>query len=507
MDVINKCFSGLFMLIVFAAPGNCFAQKKPAAQSNQRPLFYFDKPITLDSLTKYVHSRSKIRFSFNSSKVKGDKLINLKKGTYSIESLLQQIRKNTSLYYSMYNGYVIFQDNPPKPKATPRPVVKKNNTKPPPRNVNVLSHHQPAANSNKEKNSSPPAREPGRLSIKNTPSADTIKRGTHSSPDSLNRAVVIDSIAPIDTLVTYGRLPVYKGSAKPGDEKSGWYWQFGLPWNTPIPADTPVKYDRQPVQKTTAGKPSVAPPTTGKKKESASTYRSQKGNAKAGDEKAGWDWQYGLHWKGAIPLYGSDHYFTGPDTHSQPYNLLIPGVWLSSRFNEKHEVLLLVKPAEWYLYNNAIFRHDTGFKSIGVDTVAVLRSDRLVKTSGLYAALQYNYHINENWMIGAGIGYHSRGRSLLLQQSKRLFDSAHSESIPDSLISVKNDSLTSKYLNPSIITGKFEIAYRYGSVDLGATLLLPLTNPFTSQSNNQSRPINVQLFVRWRIKRSNLLSR
>src|SRR5687767_3178318 len=116
MDVIKKSIFGL-VFFVLGVSGNCFAQKKPATPGNQRVHFYFERSITLDSLTKYVHSRSKIRFSFNSSKIKGDKVIYLKKGTYTIDLLLQEIRKNTSLYYSMYNGYVIFQDNPPKQKT------------------------------------------------------------------------------------------------------------------------------------------------------------------------------------------------------------------------------------------------------------------------------------------------------------------------------------------------------------------------------------------------------
>src|SRR5690349_19720270 len=131
MDVIKKSLSALFLLIFLTAYESSFAQNRSAAPANQQVQFYFDKPITLDSLTKYVHSRSKLRFSFNSSKVKGSKLIDLKKGVYSIEQLLQQIRKNTSLYYSMYNGYVIFQDNPPKQKSSTPPVAKPNNTKPP----------------------------------------------------------------------------------------------------------------------------------------------------------------------------------------------------------------------------------------------------------------------------------------------------------------------------------------------------------------------------------------
>lgn len=460
MDVINKCISGLFMLIVLAAPGNCLAQKKPDAQSIQRPPFYFDKPITLDSLTKYVHSRSKIRFSFNSSKVKGDKVIYLKKGTYSIELLLQQIQKNTSLYYSIYNGYVIFQDNPPKQKISPRPVVKKNKTKPLPRKANTLSHHKPVANSNKQENTAKPAVEIKRLSVYNSPSADTIKILAHSSPDSLIRASLIDS---------------------------------------GVHVDTPVKYDRQAIQDTMTSNPLVNPATISTKKERSTTNGLRnKWSDKAGNKKTGLHWQYGLHWKAAIPLYGFDHYFTGPNNRSQPYNLLLPGIWLSARSNDKHEVLLLVKPAEWYLFNNAAFRNDTGFQRIGVDTGRVVRNSRLVKTGGWYAGLQYNFHINEKWMVGAGIGYHLRGRSLILQQTNRLFDKVR---LSDSLYSVKNDTLTSKYLNRSIITGKFEIVYSLKSVDVGTTLLLPLTNMFTSQSKNQSRPLNVQLFVRWRIKR------
>ena len=77
MDVSNKLYSWLLSLFVLVAPVICLAQAKPVTTAGQRPQFYFDKPITLDSLTRYVHSRSKIRFSFNSSKVKGDKVIDL----------------------------------------------------------------------------------------------------------------------------------------------------------------------------------------------------------------------------------------------------------------------------------------------------------------------------------------------------------------------------------------------------------------------------------------------
>jgi hypothetical protein len=222
--------------------------------------------------------------------------------------------------------------------------------------------------------------------------------------------------------------------------------------------------------------------------------------AAAENDKTGWRWQYGLHWKEAMPLYGTGNYFTGPNNRSQPYNLLVPGAWVSATINNKHELLLLVKPAEWYLYNKKIFDSTRGFKTIGFDTVRVRRSNTLLKTGGIYAGLQYNYHLNDNWMVGAGIGLQWRSSALISQQTTRLIDTGHSASIPDTLFSLaNNDSLASRFLKPAIITARFEIAYSFGAIDLGATLIMPVTSPFTGNSRNKSRPLNAQVFVRWRI--------
>jgi hypothetical protein len=221
----------------------------------------------------------------------------------------------------------------------------------------------------------------------------------------------------------------------------------------------------------------------------------------AGNDRTGWRLQYGLQWKGAVPLYGTEHYFTGPNNRSQPYNPLIPGAWVSATFNNKHEVLLLVKPAEWYLYNKKLFDSSQGFQTIGFDTVRIRKSSTLLKTGGLYAGLQYNYHISDHWIIGAGIGFQWRGKALVLQQASRLADTTHSAPIPDSLFSLaKSDSVANRFLQPSMITARFEVAYSFGAVDLGGTVIMPVTSPFTRKSRNQSRPLNVQVFVRWRIK-------
>ncbi|HEX6430311.1 MAG TPA: STN domain-containing protein [Niastella sp.] len=450
---------GLFVFVALGVSGNCFAQKKPATPGNQRTQFYFEKPITLDSLTKYVHSRSKIRFSFNSSKVKGDKVIDLKKGTYTIELLLQEIRKNTSLYYSMYNGYVVFQDNPPKQKIKQQAVVKKKSIKPPARRVQVFSRRKPITPSNNKKNTI--QLKPGR-GVESTPNTNTPPDTTNITPGQP------DPVASIPAVVTDSVV---------------------------VPVDTTLANNiKQPKSSDTLNA-SIAP-TIEKKTVSKIRYRLRKKRDEFGNDKTRrpLNLQYGLQWKATVPLYGTQHYFTGANNRSQPYNLLIPGIWLSKRFNDKHELLLMVKPAEWYFYNNKEFRRDT--------TTRVIKSSRMLKTADLYAGLQYNFHINENWMVGGGIGYHRRGRALIFQEIKQIRDSVR---LPDTLYSVSNDTLTSKNLANGFITGKIEVAYKFRAVDLGVTLLAPITTPFKKQSgkqsNNQSRPINLQIFVRWRIKK------
>jgi len=441
MDVINKKDSILLVLILLLACGNCFAQSKHGAGSNSRLKFYFDNPITLDSLTKYVHSHSKIRFSFNSSKVKGSKMINLQKGTYTLESLLQQIQKHTSLYYSMHNGYVIFQDNPPKYKGY-------NITLHGPRKA-VAAHHTPLSKPNNKTNNYKHAPETKTLPVANTAPADTGKttiRDTTIHDTTTNRNANDQPVVPAKV----------SGHSKTSDIQG-----------TPTAADA---------------------------KKNTDPIRSRKNNG--GNNGTGWWWwQFGLQWKSAIPLYGTKYYFTGANGGSQPYNVLIPGVWLSALFGDKHELMLLVKPAEWYDYNKKV----VGIDSAYLGGLRLVNYTTLVKTSNLYASLQYNYRINERWTVGAGIGYHFSGKDLVYQQT---FATDTFLTISDTLYGAKSgNTIAGKYLASSFITGKAEVSYSFGLLSVGTTFLMPLTKPLTDKSMNKSHPLNVQIFVRWKFRR------
>ena len=482
----------MLAIILVAAFENTFAQNKPNAPRNQHTStggapFYFDKPITLDSLTRYVHSHSKLRFSFNSTKVKGSKLIDLKKGAYTIDQLLQQIRKNTSLYYSVHRGYVIFQDNPPKQKTTAPTVAKTTSAK--------------KANASSSKPVQLPAKEIRPEPAVKAPRTDSIKSITDSihKPDSVK---VLLPPAPgaqtginddDDDAKNRGRLHISFGR-KPID-------------TTIIDTNNLKKSILNPKIIDTAQKNGLV---LSLKRATTPVVREKKERTKKrsipvriyDDVATPWTWQYGLQWKGTVPLNGSKNYFTGTNTRSEPYNLLIPGVWLSTTVNYKHELMLLVKPAEWYYYDKNNYRRDTTRSIDNSDSVPKIilrrKAATIIKTGGWYGSLQYNYHINENLLVGAGIGYHLRTGALVSQQTyKNLTDSL----LSDSLYSMQRSAETDTYLSSSFISGKVEVAYHFNAFDIGATLLMPLTDPFADKSLNKSRPLNVQLLVRWRIKR------
>lgn len=499
MDVIRRSLSALLAIILVTAVENTFAQNKPNAPRKQHAPaatggapFYFDKPITLDSLTRYVHSRSRLRFSFNSTKVKGSQLIDLKKGAYTIDQLLQQIRKNTSLYYAVRNGYVIFQDNPPKLK----PAAKTAPAKPPKKKV-IASNSKPVKLPAKDIQPEPTVK---------TPLTDTTK----SITDSTHKP---DSVKVLLPLTLHQKNDVNEEDDDDAKNRGRLHISFG---SKPIDT-TIIDTNKLNSLKLNSTKLNTTNPDTLQKnglvlaakpakirvdKEKKERIKRRSIPVRIYDDVATpWTWQYGLQWKATIPLNGSKKYFTGTNTRSEPYNLLIPGIWLSTTVNYRHELMLLVKPAEWYFYDKNVYRRDTTRSIDNSDSAPKIiirrKTATILKTGGWYGSLQYNYHINESWMVGAGIGYHLRTGALTNQQTfKNLTDSL----VANSLISLEKGAETDKYLASSFITGKFEVAYHVNALDLGATVLMPLTNPFADQSLNKSRPLNVQLFVRWRLK-------
>ena len=86
----------------------------------------FTTAITLDSLTHYMNLHSDVRFTFNSHRVNGKRIIPFIGVPYDLNGLLRQIKKTTGLEYVFFGRYIIFRDRvktarPPPGTAHRRP--------------------------------------------------------------------------------------------------------------------------------------------------------------------------------------------------------------------------------------------------------------------------------------------------------------------------------------------------------------------------------------------------
>lgn len=442
---MNKILFVLPVLVfVFTASKESFAQHH----------FSLDGKISLDSLTKYVHKNSGVRFSFNSTKVKGSKEIFFPKGQYSLEQILQQIRKTTSLYYSFYSGYVVFQDNPPK-----------------------QSKLQATTNNNAKAKEKP-------LKKKNTTTKNT--RTNVKIQEKIKKDISVGEVMREDT----GQNQL---SAKSDSLKTDTAAANNYPLVTINTIDTTSQKDsaKAIVQ---GKKPFPATGDTSKKSTINTTKPSSSKNARIRNPV---NIHYGIQWNLNLPVYGFGNYFTGTNSKNQFYTFLIPGVWISKSIGtNNNELLLLFKPEQEYFMGKKVVKIFTGPLSPPTDTTSIQRNTFITKIKSIYASLQYNYQLNSNWAIGGGINFHWQYEALVLEQTTRL---SNGTVLADSLFGIKKSSSFQQFIKPSLITTRLEVAYKAKKLDIGAAVFIPITSVFV-QPVSAVRPINTHLFLRWRIK-------
>ena len=418
-----------YLLIFFAltVQYTCIAQKQPGPSLTSATTFFLQGTITLDSLTKYIHKHSSIRFSFNSAKVIGSTEIVFPKKTYTLTELLSQVRKSTSLYYSFYNGYVIFQDNPPKQNPGQQKAISK----------------QPSESSQIIK-SNPPSHEP--LSKKTNTSK--IKE-THS----LKPAIVAGIVTQSST-------------------------------RTPTPS--------------AAGKAKVnVSDLTLHKRPTRQISNSAIAGASTSSRTGVTSFHTGLLWNIPVPWQGFNSYFTWTNGHSQPYNLLIPGVWASLVFNDKSDLMVQFRPAQQFFTGQPILSDSTERTSVR-DSSFSKKTRRLIKTQGAYIALQYDYYVLQKLHVGLGLEYNWVGSALINYNKSKKINGAL---VYDSTTSISKSNPDWQYLKPSFVAAKMEIAYSIKRIEAGLVFILPLSD-ISSVAMDRVHLLNSLAFLRWTIWQS-----
>lgn len=203
---------------------------------------------------------------------------------------------------------------------------------------------------------------------------------------------------------------------------------------------------------------------------------------------------YGLQWNAGLPLQGTKNYFSGTNGSSQPYIALIPDLWVSKQVGPKMDLLLMVHLTNLYATGEKPLASAKGAYSPS-DTTTVTRSVSLLKTSGFSAGLQYDYHFYKRWSFGAGLNYHTLNRALVKEKTTAFYTGALLSEY--TTVAQKNGS-NWLYLNASFFTGKLELSYQWRKIKTGASLYVPISD-LSSVPGNRIRPVNGQLFLRWRL--------
>src|SRR5688500_10802854 len=94
----------------------------------------------VDSLLHLLAKQTGIGFSFNSKKISPSKVIQLRKGMYTVEDCLLKIQQTAGIHYALLSDHIILVDNPPqekyrlqlspKPPAPTATVKRSTSTKP-----------------------------------------------------------------------------------------------------------------------------------------------------------------------------------------------------------------------------------------------------------------------------------------------------------------------------------------------------------------------------------------
>lgn len=195
----------------------------------------------------------------------------------------------------------------------------------------------------------------------------------------------------------------------------------------------------------------------------------------------------GLEWNATSSFKDTKYLLPGSDSTSKPYLLLIPGLWISKDLDEKQSVTASFFVSQQYFAGNKLIKQtlDSTIKDLFYNT-------HMIKAVGINLSLQYNYQVFSNLAFSAGLGY-SKLNAALFQESMKNYAG---EVLPISMLYLKRPDLSS-LVQTNLVTLKAGFIFNPGRFQLGANLIMPLTN--VSATSLPLRTLNGQLFFRVRL--------
>ena len=202
--------------------------------------------------------------------------------------------------------------------------------------------------------------------------------------------------------------------------------------------------------------------------------------------------EIGVQWN--LPLAQSANYFTGKNGNSQPYQLVIPSIYLSKQL-KKNKISLQVAIAEQNYLGMRLIASET-YTRTPVDTTVISRNTYVLKTFGFGLGLQYVFSLSPSFNLGVGIGYHNQN-AVLVNSKETLLNGGI---LTDSTSGFKKGASNYPHIASSFIDTKIELSYVNKRFNIGFLLQKPISNLIDSSSYSV-KPFNAQFFIRYMIKR------
>jgi hypothetical protein len=180
-----------------------------------------------------------------------------------------------------------------------------------------------------------------------------------------------------------------------------------------------------------------------------------------------------------------------------PYLTLVPGIWLNYTLSKRQSVSVNVIPFHSYLgglKNLAQIREFTSDSIPWRDSIVSYRTIKLVKANGVNIAFQYNYHFSSKISVAVGLSFNSFSSALIKESIADISNIAISDTL-----TIRNRNNINQYLRKDLFALKTGLTISPGKYEFGINLLLPMQD-MSSTSTNSLKPLNGQLFFRWKIK-------
>ena len=199
--------------------------------------------------------------------------------------------------------------------------------------------------------------------------------------------------------------------------------------------------------------------------------------------------QAGLLWSFQLPINSSYRYFAGPNGTSQPYRVLLPGIWVSLQA-ERSLFTLQVNPFATSVLSNKPFAITN--TTNGSDFI--IESRTLHKVFGTTAGIDFDYNVKEKWWMGGHMQGNFWRTGVAFMKGEKINASTGVPSVIYENNYTLNDSAWAGFTKFQLGTG-VQLMYKTPQWQAGIRFdfyLQPLI-----EKKGQKNATNTQVFIRW----------